>query len=72
MPLTTPRTELSREMCRQRRYNPTWLIADSQKLMRFELFIATRYLRTKRRQVEAFARRLSRAPKSRAPRGTSE
>jgi len=38
--------------------------------MRFELFIATRYLRAKRRQVEAFARRLSRAPKSRALRGT--
>jgi len=33
--------------------------------MHFELFIAARYLRAKRRQVEAFARRLSRAPKSR-------
>ena len=38
--------------------------------MRFELFIATRYHRAKLRQVEAFARRLSRAPKSRALRGT--
>ncbi len=37
--------------------------------MRFELFIATRYLSAKRRQVEAFARRRNRAPKSRASRG---
>jgi lipoprotein-releasing system permease protein len=31
------------------RYNPTWLPADT--FMRFELFIATRYLRAKRRQA---------------------
>src|SRR5579872_5975104 len=36
------------------RYNPTWLKADIQQLnarMKFELFIATRYLRAKRRQA---------------------
>ncbi|HXE89892.1 MAG TPA: hypothetical protein VNK82_02915 [Terriglobales bacterium] len=38
--------------------------------MSIELLIAARYLRAKRRQVEAFARRRSRAPKSRAQRGT--
>jgi hypothetical protein len=54
-------------------------LADSCELtavfpMRFELFIATRYLRAKRRQVEAFCGRErsgSPQPKSRAKRGTS-
>jgi hypothetical protein len=41
--------------------------------MRFELFVASRYLRAKRRQVEAFSGRErsgSPLPKSRAERGT--
>jgi len=46
----------------------------TKDVMRFELFIASRYLRANRRQVEAFCRRErsgSRRPKSRAKRGTS-
>ena len=34
--------------------------------MSFEPFVATRYLRTKRRQLEAFSGRLSPLPKTRA------